>query len=57
MFGRHYVLTPQEKSWLPLLLMLFEYDHKTKSWNRLPEVEQAGARRIVEGFVPGKMDF
>ena len=53
----HHVLTPQEKSWLPLLLMLFEYDHKTKSWNRLPEVEQAGARRIVEGFVPGKMDF
>ena len=52
-----HVLTPRERAWMPLLRTLWEYDHKTKSRVRLPEVDLAAAQRIVESFVPEGLEF
>lgn len=52
-----HILTPQEHEWLPMLRTLYEYDHKTKSFFRMPEIDHLQARAIVEKFLPEIITF
>ena len=46
-----HVLTRRERSFMPALRTLWEYDHKTKSTFRVPEINLSEARAVVDwGF-------
>lgn len=50
-------LTDEERAWLPTLRTLFEYDHKTKSYWRVPDVDYDACRRLVATFLPPEVVF
>ena len=53
----NHMLTRRERRWLRMLRILGEYDHKTKSWIRIPEVNLTQARLLVERLCPKPIQF